>query len=171
MGTQCRRLSALSAADEGTPGTQSPGLDPLSTLGIEAQTPAERRKFAEKWVKEEFARTQKELDFQREVNAAWQRLYPGTLPVNMGNASGVAHDSGGRLALFVRSKTAPPATPNCLPFWLTTGRWTSIWSTARAVMMRFAAGHGTITFPWKRSASARSRLTTTAAGGCALVTA
>lgn len=38
------------------------------------------------------------------MNAAWQRLYPGTLPVNMGNASGVAHDSGGRLALFVRSK-------------------------------------------------------------------
>ena len=51
-------------------------------------------------MKEEFARTRKELDFQREVNAAWQRLYPGTLPVNMGNASGVAHDSGGRLALF-----------------------------------------------------------------------
>lgn len=69
---------------KGPRGTQSPGLDPLSTLGIEAQTPAERRKFAEKWVKEEFARTQKELDFQREVNAAWQRLYPGTLPVNMG---------------------------------------------------------------------------------------
>ena len=144
---------------KGPRGTQSPGLDPLSTLGIEAQTPAERRKFAEKWVKEEFARTQKELDFQREVNAAWQRLYPGTLPVNMGNASGVAHDS------------AQPATRNCLPCWLTTGRWTSIWSTARAVMMRFAAGRGTITFPWKRSASARSRLTTTAAGGCALVTA
>ncbi|VEA26585.1 integrating conjugative element protein [Salmonella enterica subsp. enterica] len=50
---------------KGPRGTQSPGLDPLSTLGIEAQTPAERRKFAEKWVKEEFARTQKELDFQR----------------------------------------------------------------------------------------------------------
>lgn len=48
---------------KGPRGIQSPGLDPLSTLGIEAQTPAERRKFAEKWVKEEFARTQKELDF------------------------------------------------------------------------------------------------------------
>ena len=62
---------------KGPRGIQSPGLDPLSTLGIEAQTPAERRKFAEKWVKEEFIRTQKELDFQREVNAAWQRLYLG----------------------------------------------------------------------------------------------
>ncbi|MCX8967266.1 TIGR03759 family integrating conjugative element protein [Erwinia psidii] len=88
---------------KGPRGIQSPGLDPLSALGIEAQSPAERRQYAEKWVRAEFDRTQKELDFQREVNAAWQRLYPGALPVNMGNAAGVAHDSGGRLALFVRA--------------------------------------------------------------------
>lgn len=87
----------------GPRGIQSPGLDPLSTLGIEARNQAERRKYAEKWVKEEFARTQKELDFQREVTAAWKRLYPETLAVNMGNAAGIAHDTGGRLALFVKS--------------------------------------------------------------------
>lgn len=87
----------------GPRGVQSPGLDPLSTLGIEARNPAERRKYAEKWVKEEFARTQKELDFQREVTAAWKRLYPETLAVNMGNAAGIEHDTGGRLALFVKS--------------------------------------------------------------------
>lgn len=87
----------------GPRGIQSPGLDPLSTLGIEARSQAERRQYAEKWVKEEFARTQKELDFQREVNAAWKRLYPETLAVNMGNAAGIAHDTGGRLALFVKS--------------------------------------------------------------------
>ncbi|MFY3758469.1 TIGR03759 family integrating conjugative element protein, partial [Escherichia coli] len=28
----------------------------------------------------------------------------GVLPVNMGNAAGIAHDSGGRLALFVKGK-------------------------------------------------------------------
>lgn len=87
----------------GPRGIQSPGLDPLSTLGIEARSQAERRQYAEKWVKEEFARTQKELDFQREVTAAWKRLYPETLAVNMGNAAGIAHDTGGRLALFVKS--------------------------------------------------------------------
>ncbi len=130
MGTQCRRLSALSAADEGTQGTQSPGLDPLSTLGIEAQTPAERRKFAEKWVKEEFARTQKELDFQREVNAARQRLYPGTLPVNMGTPPAWRTTVAAGWHCSSGQKTAQPATRNCLPCWLTTGRWTSIWSTA-----------------------------------------
>ncbi|HCI9483981.1 TIGR03759 family integrating conjugative element protein [Raoultella ornithinolytica] len=91
----------------GLRGIQSPGLDPLSALGIEARTPAERRQFAEKWVKEEFARTQKELEFQREINAAWQRLYPDRLPVNLGNAAGVARDTGGRLALFVKSKDCP----------------------------------------------------------------
>jgi len=87
----------------GPRGIQSPGLDPLSTLGIEARSEAERRKYAEKWVREEFARTQRELDFQREVTAAWKRLYPETLAVNMGNAAGIAHDTGGRLALFVKS--------------------------------------------------------------------
>lgn len=88
---------------KGPRGIQSPGLDPLSTLGIEARSQSERRQYAEKWVKEEFARTQKELDFQREVTAAWKRLYPETLAVNMGNAAGIAHDTGGRLALFVKS--------------------------------------------------------------------
>lgn len=88
----------------GPRGIQSPGLDPLSALGIEARSDAERREYADKWVKAEFARTEKELRFQREVNAAWQRLYPQVLPVNMGNAAGIAHDTGGRLALFVRTK-------------------------------------------------------------------
>ena len=49
------------------------------------------------------------LDFQREVNAALAAPVSGALPVNMGNAP-AWRDSGGRLALFVRSKTAPPAT-------------------------------------------------------------
>lgn len=88
----------------GPRGIQSPGLDPISTLGIEARSDAERREYADKWVRAEFARTEKELRFQREVNAAWQRLYPQVLPVNMGNAAGIAHDTGGRLALFVRAK-------------------------------------------------------------------
>lgn len=87
---------------DGPRGTQSPGLDPLTALGIEAKSDAERKKYAEQWVKQEFARTEKELKFQREVDAAWQRL--GVLPVNMGNAAGIAHDSGGRLALFVKGK-------------------------------------------------------------------
>lgn len=87
---------------DGPRGIQSPGLDPLTTLGIEAGSSAERRKYAELWVRQEYARTEKEMAFQREVNAAWKRLYPDALPVNMGKDAGLAHDTGGRLALFVR---------------------------------------------------------------------
>ncbi|MXP60184.1 TIGR03759 family integrating conjugative element protein [Pantoea sp. Taur] len=86
----------------GIRGKLSPHLDPISLLGIEARNDAERRHYAELWVKQEYERTEKELKFQREVDAAWKRLMPNMLPVNMGNAAGVAHDSGGRLALFVR---------------------------------------------------------------------
>jgi integrating conjugative element protein (TIGR03759 family) len=86
---------------QGKRGVQSPGLDPLTTLGVESDNPADRRRLAELWVKEEYQRTEKELEFQREVNAAWNRLYPNALAVNMGNAAGIAHDTNGRLALFV----------------------------------------------------------------------
>ncbi|EHD22957.1 MULTISPECIES: TIGR03759 family integrating conjugative element protein [Brenneria] len=91
---------------DGPRGMQSPGLDPLTALGIEARTDTERKKYAEQWVRQEFARTEKELKFQREVDAAWQRL--GVLSVNMGNAAGIAHDTGGRLALFVKAKDCVP---------------------------------------------------------------
>lgn len=87
---------------QGKRGIQSPGLDPLTTLGVESDSVSERRRLAELWVKEEYQRTEKELAFQREVNAAWSRLYPNALSVNMGNASGLAHDTNGRMALFVR---------------------------------------------------------------------
>ncbi|WP_416777786.1 TIGR03759 family integrating conjugative element protein [Xenorhabdus budapestensis] len=87
----------------GPRGIQSPGLDPLTTLGIEASSDAERRRYAEQWVRVEFARTEKELRFQREVDAAWQRLFPDVLPVNM-ETSRATH---GRLALFVKAKDCP----------------------------------------------------------------
>lgn len=90
------------AFKEGYRGFASPDLDPIGVLGIEARNDAERRHYAELWVKQEYERTEKELKFQREVDAAWKRLMPNMLPVNMGNAAGIAHDSGGRLALFVR---------------------------------------------------------------------
>ncbi|WP_340618160.1 TIGR03759 family integrating conjugative element protein [Xenorhabdus entomophaga] len=88
----------------GPRGIQSPGLDPLTTLGIETDSDAERRRYAEQWVRAEFIRTEKELRFQREVDAAWQRLFPGVLPVNMTTS----REASGRLALFVRVKDCPP---------------------------------------------------------------
>ncbi|WP_275234808.1 TIGR03759 family integrating conjugative element protein [Pantoea ananatis] len=88
---------------KGERGIMSPGLDPLTALGVETDNSAERRRLAELWVKHEYQRTEKELAFQRDVNAAWLRLYPETLAVNMGaNAAGIAHDTLGRLALFLK---------------------------------------------------------------------
>ncbi|EHX6757859.1 TIGR03759 family integrating conjugative element protein [Salmonella enterica subsp. enterica serovar Chester] len=93
---------------KGPRGVQSPGIDPVLALGLEAESAAERRYMADLWVKQEYQRVEKELAFQREVDAAWKRLYPGVLPVNMGrNVTGVAHDTRGRLALFVRRENCP----------------------------------------------------------------
>ncbi|HDN4850030.1 TPA: TIGR03759 family integrating conjugative element protein [Salmonella enterica subsp. enterica serovar Bovismorbificans] len=92
---------------KGPRGVQSPGIDPVMALGLEAESAAERRHMAELWVKQEYQRVEKELAFQREVDAAWKRLYPGILPVNMGNAAGVAQDTQSRLALFVRRENCP----------------------------------------------------------------
>ncbi|CAB5083441.1 probable exported protein STY4558 [Olavius algarvensis associated proteobacterium Delta 3] len=63
---------------KGPRGMWSPGLDPITALGVAAETQAERRWYAELFVRTEFAKVERELAFQREVAAAWKRLYPET---------------------------------------------------------------------------------------------
>lgn len=58
----------------------SPNLDPLSTLGIEAKTESERKKYASLLAKKEYERVEKELAFQRAYDEAFKALYPGQLP-------------------------------------------------------------------------------------------
>lgn len=70
-----RRYQGLMA---GRRGQWSPGLDPITALGVSTDSAAERRRFAELFVKAEFERTRKELAFQAAVDDAWQRLYPQT---------------------------------------------------------------------------------------------
>lgn len=91
---------------KGRRGVLSPGLDPITTLGIEARTEEERRYYAELSVKQDFQRVEAELAFQREVNAAWVRVYPDILPVRSAGES-VGQDNG-RLALFVRADCGAP---------------------------------------------------------------
>lgn len=59
-------------------GTWSPGLDPLTALGVSANTASERKHFAELYVRAEFERVRKELAFQVAVDQAWKRIYPDT---------------------------------------------------------------------------------------------
>ena len=67
---------------KGPRGNWSRNLDPLTALGLEARSDAERQKYAEQLVKTERARVEAELAFQRAYDSAWQRLYPGDMPVN-----------------------------------------------------------------------------------------
>lgn len=73
--TEYRQYLKLMA---GQRGQWSPGLDPITALGVSTDSAAERRRFAELFVKAEFERTRKELAFQVAVDDAWQRLYPQT---------------------------------------------------------------------------------------------
>ncbi|MEX0828150.1 MAG: TIGR03759 family integrating conjugative element protein [Haliea sp.] len=65
----------------GRRGLWSPGIDPITALGVSAETEGERRRYAELYVRAEFQRTRQELAFQVAVNEAWKRLYTSTPPL------------------------------------------------------------------------------------------
>ena len=67
----------------GRRGTWTPGADPVLVLDAHARTEAERRRFAEAFVLSEHARVEGELAFERAVQAAWTRLFPGRLRIAM----------------------------------------------------------------------------------------
>lgn len=95
---------------QGSRGIYSPGLDPLTALGIEAQSDAERRHYAELQVRAEAQRVQKELAYEQAYRDAWTRLYPNLQPIQASGtaaplASPVLHGSG-RLAVFVSDNCA-----------------------------------------------------------------
>lgn len=54
----------------------SPNLDPLTLLGVEAETEEERMKYARLLAKKEYQRVEKELAFQRAYDKAFKELYP-----------------------------------------------------------------------------------------------
>jgi integrating conjugative element protein (TIGR03759 family) len=88
---------------QGPLGIWSPDLDPLTALGIEARSDAEREHYAELEVRMEGERVAKILTFQRAYDAAWKRLYPHLEPVNF--AAVDQHSEAGptgRLAVFVK---------------------------------------------------------------------
>lgn len=57
----------------------TPNLDknPLLALALEAKTPAERAKYADRWVKVQYENNLKVLAWGLETQAAWARNYPG----------------------------------------------------------------------------------------------
>ena len=88
----------------------SPQLDPLTTLGVEADSDQERQRYAELQVRLEAKRAERELAYQKAYTAAWARLFPGMLPVQ-GMADDPAATPAGRFALFVEER-CPPCVAN-----------------------------------------------------------
>jgi integrating conjugative element protein (TIGR03759 family) len=66
---------------QGPRGVWTPNVDPVTVLGIHAETDAERRRYAELLVMIEFERVEQELSFQRAYDAAARKLFPDLLPV------------------------------------------------------------------------------------------
>jgi integrating conjugative element protein (TIGR03759 family) len=92
---------------QGPLGTHSPGLDPLTALGIEARDDEERARYAELQVKAEARRVDKMLAYQRAYDAAWQRLFPGLPRVDGLGASVSGNEDSERLAVFVKPDCPP----------------------------------------------------------------
>ena len=87
-------------------GIFSPNLDPLTALGIEARSEAERAHIAEIQARMEARRAAKLLAYQRAYDAAFKRLYPQLLPfqptsLNSARSTAAATDAG-RLAVFIK---------------------------------------------------------------------
>lgn len=94
------RYEALKKSERGI---WSPSLDPLTTLGVEAATDADRRRYADLLVEKEYHRVEKELAFQRAYDDAWKRRFPDLMPV----ATATMVDKTTRLAVFVRENCPP----------------------------------------------------------------
>lgn len=86
----------------GPRGFWSPNLDPLTALGVEAQTDQERQRYAELQVALEAKRAERELAYQNAYTAAWAKLFPGMLPIQgMASPSPASSAVMPRQALFV----------------------------------------------------------------------
>lgn len=104
----------------GPRGIWTPNLDPLTVLGIHAESEAERRRYAELLVMIEYERVERELRFQQAYDEAAARLFP-TLPRVSPASTDVppAFEGADRLA-FVGSVDAArcPACADRLKRWL-----------------------------------------------------
>ena len=95
----------------GPRGFWSPNLDPLTALGVEAQTDQERQRYAELQVALEAKRAERELAYQNAYTAAWAKLLPGLLPIQgMASPSPVSSPITPRPALFVEDHCLPCIT-------------------------------------------------------------
>ena len=112
-GLTSQEFSRYQTLMQGPRGVYSPGLDPLTTLGIEARSAKERRRYAELQVQAERQRVNKELAYQRAYDEANARMFPGEKVIQISspsaglNGSKPALQGDGRLAIFVKDDCPP----------------------------------------------------------------
>lgn len=66
--------------NKGARGVWSPGLDPLTTLGVESRSEQERERYARLLAKKLHDRMQRELEFQRTYDRIFKEMYPDEQP-------------------------------------------------------------------------------------------
>lgn len=90
---------------EGPLGVYSPGIDPLTALGIEARDSEELNRYTELQAHAEYKRATKLFAYQNAYDEAFARLYPNLLTVDLLGASNTPQSSPitapSRLAVFV----------------------------------------------------------------------
>ena len=90
---------------EGPLGVYSPGIDPLTALGIEARDSEELQRYTELQAHAEYKRVTKLFAYQNAYDEAFARLYPNLLTVDLLGASNTPQSSPttapSRLAVFV----------------------------------------------------------------------
>jgi integrating conjugative element protein (TIGR03759 family) len=89
---------------EGPLGAYSPGIDPLTALGIEARDSEELRRYTELQAHAEYKRVTKLFAYQNAYDEAFARLYPNLLTVDLLGALNTPQSSPttapSRLAVF-----------------------------------------------------------------------
>ncbi|SFH38542.1 integrating conjugative element protein, PFL_4693 family [Pseudomonas sp. NFACC45] len=102
-GLEQEEYDRFTALMRGPLGTYSPHLDPLSALGIEARTDAERQRYAQLQVEAEAVRVEKLLSYQRAYDQAWKNRFPGMVLINPPPLhSPLLTKTAGRKSVFVR---------------------------------------------------------------------
>jgi integrating conjugative element protein (TIGR03759 family) len=98
---------------QGPRGIWSPNLDPVTVLGIHAETDADRKRYAELLVTIEFERVEKELLFQRAYDEAAHRLFPNVPPVATVAADQTATPVPGNERIAFVGSIDPNRCPTC----------------------------------------------------------
>lgn len=78
---------------EGPLGVYSPGIDPLTALGLEARNTEEQKRYTEMQAHAEYRRVTKLFAYQNAYDEAFARLYPNLLPVSLIGADNAPQSS------------------------------------------------------------------------------